>query len=251
MAETADRKRAPTRVLSLGSIVSRTFGTWMRGFVPISIIALVLGSPQLLLTQLPWPRPDGEQGILELFVEMVVGVTFGMMISGAIAYAVFQRMRGRPAPLGACLSIAFRRLGPLVGTGLLAGLLTALGFVALIVPGIMVFCMLYVAVPAAVVEGTGPVESLKRSALLTAGNRWIIFALFLVIAIINGLFVGILSVLLALFPLASNEGILTLVGGIVGLVFAGLPAVANAVTYHDLRTGKEGVDVEDLVKVFE
>jgi hypothetical protein len=37
----------------------------------------------------------------------------------------------------------------------------------------------------------------------------------------------------------------------VGILFSAATAVANAVTYHDIRLEKEGVDADALAAVFE
>ncbi|MEN8260134.1 MAG: hypothetical protein ABFS02_06030, partial [Pseudomonadota bacterium] len=39
--------------------------------------------------------------------------------------------------------------------------------------------------------------------------------------------------------------------GVAGVVLAPLTAIAQAVSYHDLRTEKEGVNVDELIQAFD
>lgn len=52
-------------------------------------------------------------------------------------------------------------------------------------PGIYISMVLFLAVPAVMVEDIGPVEALKRSAALTQGHRGTIFLAFLGVLLVN------------------------------------------------------------------
>ena len=100
---------------------------------------------------------------------------------------------------------------------------------------------------------------------MTAGNRWRVLAIailmnvFVVIAML--LLGGAAGILIAAAGGADSTnaasgggatGALTLaVVTIVAIPLQCLAAVAPVVVYHDLRVGKEGVDVEELLRVFE
>ena len=123
-----------------------------------------------------------------------------------------------------------------------------LGMLLLIVPGLILMTMWYVAVPACVVEGTGPVRSLGRSRELTAGYRWKMFGLILLVIVIS--VIGSMVVTLPAVFLAGIWGQLA-----VQLVWAGLSggfgSVLIAVAYYYLRVAKEGVDVDQIASVFD
>jgi hypothetical protein len=99
-----------------------------------------------------------------------------------------------------------------------------------------------------VVEGLGPVQSLGRSHALTKGYRWGIFAVYIVPLLVLGIASFILQ--------AIGAGI----AGITGAAIASFIAVAiispyqalvAIVAYHDLRSVKEGLDIEQLAAVFD
>jgi hypothetical protein len=104
------------------------------------------------------------------------------------------------------------------------------------------------AIPACVLEGTGPYEAVSRSAFLTQGRRWKVFGIALVIEIV--------SVIAAMALTAGLAFIIGDTGAVVGsytldvAVFS-FQGVGVAVLYHDLRVAKEDVDVERIAAVFE
>jgi hypothetical protein len=68
--------------------------------------------------------------------------------NGAMTYGVVQDLRGRTMSIAQASAIATRRFLPLLGVAIVVGLLFWLGFVLLIVPGLIVCCWYYVAAPA-------------------------------------------------------------------------------------------------------
>jgi hypothetical protein len=134
-------------------------------------------------------------------------------------------------------------LGVAVGVALLSGLATLL----FIVPGMIVYTMWFVAMPACIVERLGPSNSARRSAQLTRGCRWTIFTLWFPVLVLAAIVEGMLDDLVrgAGWPFAL----------VVQIVWAGLwgafYAVLAVVTYHDLRVAKEGVDTEQIAAVFD
>jgi len=93
--------------------------------------------------------------------------------------------QGRRATIGACLGVAvtaslplglaaalfFAPAAALVALPTAPRLLIGVAAFALLLPGIFVSTMLLVALPAAIVERLGLIESLRRSAWLTEGHR--------------------------------------------------------------------------------
>ncbi|MEC3911222.1 glycerophosphoryl diester phosphodiesterase membrane domain-containing protein [Sphingobium sp. CR2-8] len=73
------------------------------------------------------------------------------------------------------------RFGAAFGFSLVSGLAMALGFVLLIVPGVLLFVRWAVGLPALLRENLGITEAMRRSSVLTQGNRWRILGLGLLI----------------------------------------------------------------------
>jgi uncharacterized membrane protein len=143
------------------------------------------------------------------------------------------------------IAAGFRRAVPLVVTGLLMYLAILGGFILLIIPGLIVFSALSVALPAVVVERIGPIEALKRSWGLTRDHRMTFFAASFVLGLV--LFGANLVLQLG----GALLGPLALLLLPVQVFLTSLPALLPAVAYHDLRIAKEGTDTSELAKVFE
>jgi len=67
---------------------------------------------------------------------------------------------------------AVKAVFPIIGVYILSMILTFIGFLFLIIPGLIVLLTLYLAVPAKLAENIGIIDALKRSRELTNGNRW-------------------------------------------------------------------------------
>ena len=95
----------------------------------------------------------------------------------------------------------------------------------------------------------GPIESLKRSAYLTKGNRWRVLGLVIVLTIVNLIVQGVVQFVLK--PLGGQ--IVSAIGVFVWMaLFQSFNAIVLAVVYHDLRRrAGEGVDIEHIAAVFD
>jgi hypothetical protein len=149
------------------------------------------------------------------------------------------------------LRFAVRRLGGLFGVAIAGGLVVALATVALIVPGIWLFVMYSVAVPALLLERIGPFAALRRSFRLVRRRWWptagALVVGYLLIGIIGTLVSGVIMVIPSV--VAENNTLVgalgSVVGGTVGSVLT-TPYSAAVVTllYFDLRVRKEGLDLQ-------
>lgn len=68
---------------------------------------------------------------------------------------------------------------------IVTGVLTLIGFVLLIIPGIIVQLMLSMVVFAVLDKGMEPIAALKESKRLTDGHKWDLFLLMLVLVVLN------------------------------------------------------------------
>lgn len=111
------------------------------------------------------------------------------LLSGALVYAVVDLQRTGSASAGECLSRALKLWPRLFLLAVLQALIVFVGYVVLVVPGIILSLMFAVCVPVAVIEGRGPVAALKRSCELTRGRKGLIF----ITTYLWGLFILVLN----------------------------------------------------------
>jgi hypothetical protein len=225
---------------SAGSVLERSFGIFGKHFVPFFVLAAIAYVPVIAFQEVLATGTQASNAMQNL-VQMVSG----LVAQGAVAYGVFQALRGTPAGLGQCITVGLQRLLPVLGVALVTGFAVAFGVVLLVVPGLILMTVLYVAVPVAVIEKPGVGRSLSRSQELTAGYRWSIFGVLLLIVLIN------LGVAILLEKVLGPSTFTVWLGHGLAVVVTALSGVTAAVTYHDLRVVKEGVSSEQLAGVFD
>ena len=123
-----------------------------------------------------------------------------------------------------------------------------------IVIGVVVMILLWVAVPAAVVERHGVLASLSRSLELTKGSRWKILVIFLLLGswvLVVALFFGVILTSELGSAVGAGSNLVILAGFIVTVFYTVLWAVLSAVSYHDLRVVKEGIETKDIAAAFD
>ena len=243
----AERVRG-RRAFSVGSVLARTFPIWARNIIPFSILSVIVYVPLGIFLFAAAPS-DGDTDSILAYVGayVLLLLVLQQVVAGALIYGVFQQLRGERAGFADCLRVGFARLLPVVAVGVLAALLALLGLFLLIIPGIILACMYWVAVPVAVVEKPGVIASLKRSAQLTSGEKGSVFVILFLLNVIQQVASKIVDAVTG-----QSEGFAAIATSLVlTIAFGMLSAVASAVGYHDLRVSKEGVGIEDLVKVFE
>ena len=118
----------------------------------------------------------------------------------------------------------------------------------LVIPAFIVMAMLYVAMPACVVERLGPIKSTGRSAQLTKGYRWRVFGLLFVIIVVGAIIQGLLA---GLVSAMAGRVVAQLVVLVWNAVFGAFNATVVVVAYRDLRVAKEGVDTDQIASVFD
>lgn len=261
------------RPLSLGEILDRTFTLYRSHFVLFVGIAAV---PQLLVLALqlaqffmrgapvvPGPngRPVMAPGVAGVsiavgIVALIIASVAYLLSQGATISAVSDLYRGRTPTIGDSFKKVRSELGTLYGVILLNGLVVALGFILLVIPGIYLLCRLMVALPAAVLENLGPRDSLSRSMDLTkgaAGRAFLIFVLYLVLLFAFAfLFQMPLTVGLAATrrdPEMTRllTGFMIVVNAVSGTLVMPVFTIATSAFYFDLRIRKEAFDIQMLM----
>lgn len=235
-----------TPAFSAGSVISRSFSVWLGNFVPFSLVTLAAYLPSLALAAFAPPEPGQGWNL----ADTVLSGLSGLVTTGALTSGVLESLRGRRARVGSLFATGFRRMGSVFLVSLGIGLRLLFGAFLFVVPAIVWYCALYVAIPAVVVETELGVEALDRSRQLTKGHRWAVFAV-VAVTLVVGTVVAALAGLLATLLEAVPHPIPSLVATICYVLVSALDACAAAVVYHDLRAAKEGVGTADLVKVFE
>ncbi len=126
------------------------------------------------------------------------------------------------------------------------GVLVVLVFAATIVVPAVLFVSFALVPTVSMLEGAGPIGSLRRSWSLAGGNRWRLLGLLvllLVLEIVLGILIGTVF-LAAFFSESTASRIVALLVSAVGtIVWEPLPWATLAIFYYDLRVRKEAFDL--------
>lgn len=228
----------------VGDVFGRSFEVFTRHFILFFVLTLVPSVPLLVLPFIP-PEAFASTFVIGLAGFLLVFVC-GMLASAAVTYGVVQDLRGRPFTFSESLAVALRRLLPLLGVSFCFGFMAMLGMILLVIPAFIVMCVYYIAPQACVVERKGVFASLSRSAALTKGHRWRILGIVIVLMLVN-IAVGYVLGLV----LAGLSTLAALVTGAWQVLAGAFSAVLGAVLYFQLRSVKEGFELDQIVSVFD
>ena len=236
--------------LSLTEVISKTFDVYRQGFTKYFVLFAVVGAitgvvtaiaqrafiiptipsnptPEQLLTWLP-----GFFGALIPLVASIIIVNivfFPIAQGGAIKLASEQIEKGK-AELGPSVRFAASKLLWIWALNIIVGFVVVLGFIALIIPGIILAIMFALAFPVLLLENKGVFDSMGRSRELVS-HRWSkTFATFLVLGIIVAIASAIISAISGPFGVVGP-----LVNGILSAVYQPLsPILLTAYYYSNL-----------------
>ena len=242
------------RPLGVGEIVDTTFTVYRRRFGPMFTIALVLVFIPFLVSLVGGCSLDAGGtttctspiGWLGYYVGVIGTVVAGV----AAVLVVAEAYADVPSDWRRATRIGVRRTIAIIAATIVAVVLIAIGFVLVIVPGIFLAVSLAVVWEALIIEGIGPMESIKRSWRLVAGERWRVFGAGLLVIIIAIIVFGILSAVIwfILSPVLGMSGGMAgyLVQQVSTLLSIPLTAALGTVIYLDLRVRKESLGTAEL-----
>jgi hypothetical protein len=240
---------APTTVVTLriGDVLNTSWHLWTKligSFGPFYVLA---GLPGALLVATPH-RPGAALFSGAMGIASIAAGILAFVLYAAVTDAGARVLEGEAPRLGPSFGVALRRFWPLFGAMLLYVLAVMLGMILLVIPGIFVMIALFVVTPACVLERTGPVESLKRSAALTRGAGWRLFGLLLIVFL-----------LAATAPIARvvmlHFGLGTVAAAIGQSVVTAVASLFNAcavlAAYRALADAKDGIGGQRVASVFD
>jgi hypothetical protein len=166
-------------------------------------------------------------------IALLLSLVAGTLFTGMVVELVSDIQDGRrDHSAGELLRAATPVLGQLLLVGIVAAIGIVIGFVLIIVPGLILITIWSVAAPVVVLERpAGVFAALARSRELVRGNGWqvfgVIFVLFFLVIIVSS------AIEIGADSAGTGAGIVARV--IVGILTGPISALAAAVLYFDLR----------------
>jgi hypothetical protein len=223
---------APAKRISVGDVIGETFSIYGQNLGALLGSAIVV----FIVVGLVAGILQGAGGLVLGLLAAAVRLAGHVLYTGFVVKLVQDVRDGRrDQGVGDLFSAAAPFILALIGFGILFGIGVTIGFVLLIVPGLILITFWSVGAPAIVVEGIGPVDALGRSWRLVRGDAWAVFGTLLVVLLIV-LGIGILLAAIAT-PIGNGETSTWIASIISTTITAPIFAIAVTVLYYDLTGG--------------
>jgi hypothetical protein len=238
-----------TRPRDLGGILGGAFKLYRRRFWLFAAIAFSVVVPVDILVygvagELLWKDDDFADSLppgatVASFLTPFVVLT--PLITAGHVRAVMELADGGDPSARSALGATLPRLPAVIGAVVLAGLLSALGVVLLVVGAIYLWVRWAVSAQAVMAEGLGAVEGMRRSWELVKDSWWRVFGIYVLISIIGTIMATLAGAPFLAAGALLESGPLTLLGQILldGVIFS-FTALAGTLLYFDLRARRDG-----------
>jgi hypothetical protein len=249
--------------IDIGRVMQRGFAAIGSNAAAFFLAAIMLvGLPTVVMNYLMLGQVEavaanpGDPAFWSTYAALIlVSILTTYLLQAAVVRSTILDLSGRPIDFGSSLAAALMLLLPIIGLAIVSGIAIGLGFLLLVVPGVILYLMWSVAVPVLVEERRGVFGSLSRSAELTKGSKGRILGLI----VIYSIFSSMISAVVSLFSGAGMTGTGEIASPLLFAVLAGVTGVVNGVVmaamlaslYVELRTVKEGASTDSLAAVFE
>ena len=240
------------RPLSLGEVLDTAFGIYRQLFLPLLTVSILTQTVPLAIGLFVEASGGAVQQPALWALSMGLSLVLGSVGSAASTFLIAETYLGSTLPVGEAFLRSTPYMGRLIGTSLLTSLLMGVGFLFLVVPGIIVACGLLVTPAALVLEDIpGGTRAMGRSWELTKGERGKIFGALMVAVIL--LFIP--GIAIGAFAVASTSGDMSetslqvlaqLIVSILQILVYPFFYALTTVLYYDMRVRKEGFDLEML-----
>lgn len=174
-------------------------------------------------------------------IAAAIAVIISAILQAAILRGATQATIGDPVDVQASYRWGLRRFGSVLLVAFLVGITVAIGFILLVIPGIIFLVFFSVSVPAMVVENRRGTKAMGRSWNLVSGHFWHALGVILVAAIISAIVAGIIG------SIGGSNWFLRWIFGAIGqIITAPFTALVSVLLYLDLRARKESLTTDTL-----
>ncbi len=264
------------RPMSLGEVLDRTFNLYKNhfwlftGITALPFLALLLINVGIAAVQTAkLAGAQAPKGVVLPSPSVIVGAVAGFFLfmllylfllgaaQAATVFAVSDLYLHRTPGLRDCYKRVGLKALRVIAILILVSIVVGVGFLLLIVPGIILFCRTALAVPVSMLEGSKAIRSIERSMELTKDYAFQVFVIFVMVWVVTSLVTAIFQFPLLFFVFNAARthqqlsfGMLFLqhLGSFVSQVLAApIGTIAFSLMYYNLRVRKEAFDIQHLM----
>jgi hypothetical protein len=230
------------RPRSIPELVDAAVPLLRRQYLLLVMASAVLLAPVLVLELVLPPNAA--------WVASIASNLLYVMIDAATIWIVSESYLGNVPDLASTLRTLGSRSASLLGATFLRGLLVLVGFVVLVLPGIVFYAWSFAMPMVVMLEGRRAGEAYSRSNELVRGNTarvllalFLAFAVMMLIVLAFGMAAGMLIEAVGL-PARTAD----LIGKLAIIFFYPIGGVVGTLLYYDLRIRKDGFDLEVMAR---
>jgi hypothetical protein len=220
--------------LDFGAVFDRTIDIYKSHLKILVMAAVAVFAFVFVITLVALLAIGSGNASLAIFVSLVMfvlAIIASYVYTGMVIRVVQHQDDRREHSLGELYRSVAPVLAALIGTSILAGIFVLLGFIALIVPGLILMTHFALVAAIVVVERLSGMNAIKRSWALVKGNAWTVFAVIIVLALALAVARAVLGAIG--FGVGEEVG-RALMEFVANIFLAPLPAIAGAVMYFML-----------------
>lgn len=181
----------------VGDVLGPTLSLFFKNLWLITKIVFVIVAPFEIFKVVSVTGGAGFDWPFQLEMYLL-GLLCNVLIAPALIYSLMKLLQtGTAAGVTESYRWGLSKLWKLSLSAIVAGILVGLGFLVLVIPGLMLMCALYLVYPITVLEDRGLEDTLRRSFSLTNGHRWKIFGAIIVL----GMLLGVMTLTISSLPL--------------------------------------------------
>ncbi len=222
----------------LSGVLGEAWGYYRRFAAHFLLIAFVIYVGAAIIAALL-----GLAGSFGLFLGAIINVIAAFLVQAALVKAVQDVRDGRAdLNLGETVSAVLPYVLPVAVASILAGIGIAIGFVLIIVPGLVLLTFWSLIVPSIVIGGEGVFSSFGKSWRTVRGYAWHVFGTYVLVFLILIVFNIVLGLILIALPLVARNFISNVVSGTLVAPFL---ALVVTLIYYRLTAAHEARDLGD------
>jgi hypothetical protein len=264
---------ADLRPMTLGEVLDRTFSIYKTNFwlfagimsIPLLVLFIVQVGTAALSTAGRTLGRTASVDPVAMITSVIVGGVVVLIVyvamygaaQAATIFAVSDLYLGRTVSIRGSFGQVRGKILRVLGVMFLTGLIVAVGFIALIIPGLILLSRTAVAVPAAMLEDKYAGEAVSRSMDLTKGFAMQTFLIFLLVWVLSVVVAAVFQypfLFLTLGAAAKHQTLsftyllLQHLASFISSVLIGpIATIAFSLMYYNLRVRKEAFDLQHLI----
>jgi hypothetical protein len=182
-------------------------------------------------------------GVVGAILALLIGVIAAFLLQAALVKAVQDVRDGRvDLDFAETVSAAVPYILPVAVASILASIGIAVGFVLIIVPGLVLLTFWSLIVPSIVIGGSGALDSFSQSWRTVRGYAWPVFGTYVLVFLILIVFNIVLGLILIALPALARSFISSIVSGTLVAPFL---ALVVTLLYYRLTAAHGGPPEEE------